>query len=78
MKTTKQMAAVMVARLMTQQIAIDQTRTTNSISGHTDGATITEHSTIVVAIPNRESRAVQVNKMLFNNVWETYVDIIGP
>jgi len=68
----------MVARLMTQQIAINQPRTTNSISGHADGATIMNQNAIIVTMPNRESHAVQVNKMLFNNDWETYVDIIGP
>ena len=68
----------MVARLMTQQIAINQPRITNSISGHADGATITNQNAIIVTIPKRKSRATQVNKMLFNNVWETYVDIIGP
>ena len=78
MKTTKQMAAVMVARLMTQQIAINQPKTTNTVSGHADGSIITNQNIIAVAIPKRESRAVELNKMLFNNVWETYVDIIGP
>ena len=68
----------MVARLMTQQVALNQTKTTNSISGHTDGATITNQNAIIVTMSKRESHAVQVNKMLFNNVWETYVDIIGP
>ena len=72
------MAAVMVARLMTQQIAINHPRTTNTISGHADGATITNQNAIAVTMPNRESHAIEVNKMLFNNVWETYVDIIGP
>jgi hypothetical protein len=71
------MAAVMAARLMTQQIAIDQTNTTNSIPSQPDGSTITEHVTTIV-IPVNESRVVQVNKLLFNNYWETYVDIIGP
>jgi hypothetical protein len=77
MKITSQMASVMSARLITQQMAIDKTITTNSIPSQPDGSTITEHGPTIV-IPNSESRAVQVNKMLFNNCWETYIDIIGP